>query len=70
MYVRTCVTITFTNNDNNTYLRGTSSCNLFTSLVNHPACNDSLSASAVVFNLPPTILPTHILHSYCACKYT
>ena len=34
---------------------GISSDNLLTSLVNHPACNDSSLASAVVFNLPSII---------------
>ena len=38
---------------------GISSGNLLASLVNHPACNDSSLASAVVFNLPPIILPVN-----------
>ena len=39
------------------YLRGISNGNLLASLVNHPACNESSLVSAVVFNLPPIILP-------------
>jgi len=39
------------------YLSGISNGNLLTSLVNQSACSDSLSASLVVFSLPPTTLP-------------